>query len=166
VLVCEKQHRAVGKSKKPRHPRQRTARGRCGSLLLHRIGLAPTTHCRSPGAHCERFWTLPGDAAGRDPPKAMNPHLCRWGRSLAWWRGLHVAFRSSPSVTEMLFSSPSPSSGRITGRSARVPSIGTAAAHEKKAPGTQAVWKREAPAIRGLFLVSSGEAGPKTRCAH
>src|SRR5262249_15241936 len=30
--------------------RQRTARGRCRSLLLHRIGLAPTTHCRSPGA--------------------------------------------------------------------------------------------------------------------
>src|SRR5262249_41100031 len=30
--------------------RQRTARGRCGSLLLHRIGLAPPTPCRSPGA--------------------------------------------------------------------------------------------------------------------
>src|SRR6516225_3438048 len=35
-----------------RHPygRQRTARGRCGSLLLHRSGLAPPTPCRSPGA--------------------------------------------------------------------------------------------------------------------
>ena len=30
--------------------RQRTARGRCGSLPLHRVGLAPTTPCRSPGA--------------------------------------------------------------------------------------------------------------------
>src|SRR5262245_49448589 len=30
--------------------RPRTARGRCGSLLLHRIGLAPTTRCWSPGA--------------------------------------------------------------------------------------------------------------------
>src|SRR5499433_3933203 len=30
--------------------RQRTARGRCGSLLLHRSGLAPPTPCRSPGA--------------------------------------------------------------------------------------------------------------------
>src|SRR3982074_2110606 len=30
--------------------RQRTARGRCGSLLLHRNGLAPSTPCRSPGA--------------------------------------------------------------------------------------------------------------------
>ena len=33
----------------PRGP-QRTARGRCGSLLLHRSGLAPPTPCRSPGA--------------------------------------------------------------------------------------------------------------------
>src|SRR4051794_38628536 len=29
---------------------RRTARGRCGSLLLHRSGLAPPTPCRSPGA--------------------------------------------------------------------------------------------------------------------
>src|SRR5262249_51204224 len=29
---------------------QRTARGRCESLLPHRIGLAPTARCRSPGA--------------------------------------------------------------------------------------------------------------------
>src|SRR5258708_7710374 len=28
----------------------RTAQGRCGSLLLHRKGLAPSTPCRSPGA--------------------------------------------------------------------------------------------------------------------
>ena len=35
-----------------RHPRgcPRTARGRCGSLFLHRRGLAPLTPCRSPGA--------------------------------------------------------------------------------------------------------------------
>jgi Transposase len=31
-------------------------RGRCGSLLLHRIGLSPTTPCRSPGA--QRFELL------------------------------------------------------------------------------------------------------------
>ena len=31
--------------------RLRTARGRCGSLLLHRSGLSPHTPCRSPGAH-------------------------------------------------------------------------------------------------------------------
>src|SRR4051794_13151917 len=34
----------------PRGP-TRTARGRCGSLLLHRGGLAPPTSRRSPGAH-------------------------------------------------------------------------------------------------------------------
>src|SRR5207244_12240265 len=35
-----------------RHPREclRTAWGRCGSLFLHRRGLAPLTPCRSPGA--------------------------------------------------------------------------------------------------------------------
>src|SRR5438105_4658116 len=35
-----------------RRPRERlrTARGRCGLLLLHRSGLAPPTPCRSPGA--------------------------------------------------------------------------------------------------------------------
>ncbi len=35
-----------------RHPRggRRMTRGRCGSLLLHRGGLAPPTLCRSPGA--------------------------------------------------------------------------------------------------------------------
>ncbi len=32
------------------HGQRRTARGRCGSLLLHRSGLAPPTPCRSPGA--------------------------------------------------------------------------------------------------------------------
>src|SRR5205807_1929856 len=35
--------------------RQRTARGRCGSLLLHRSGLAPPTPCRSPGALRVRY---------------------------------------------------------------------------------------------------------------
>src|SRR4051794_23109413 len=34
--------------------RRRTARGRCGSLLLHRSGLAPPTPCRSPGALAAR----------------------------------------------------------------------------------------------------------------
>ena len=32
----------------------RMTRGRCGSLLLHRSGLAPPTPCQSPGAH--RSW--------------------------------------------------------------------------------------------------------------
>src|SRR3954447_1561283 len=35
-----------------RYPRgcRRTARGRCGSLFLHRSGLSPPTPCQSPGA--------------------------------------------------------------------------------------------------------------------
>src|SRR5260370_10841920 len=32
------------------HDRTRMTRGRCGSLLLHRNGLAPSALCRSPGA--------------------------------------------------------------------------------------------------------------------
>src|SRR2546421_12671942 len=35
--------------RRPRGP-LRTARGRCGLLLLHRSGFAPPTPCRSPGA--------------------------------------------------------------------------------------------------------------------
>jgi hypothetical protein len=37
-----------------RHPHEclRTARGRCGSLHLHRSGLAPPIPCRSSGASC------------------------------------------------------------------------------------------------------------------
>src|ERR1700682_1356907 len=32
------------------HGHLRMTRGRCGSLFLHRDGLAPSTPCRSPGA--------------------------------------------------------------------------------------------------------------------
>jgi hypothetical protein len=32
------------------HGQNRTARGRCGLLLLHRSGLSPPTPCRSPAA--------------------------------------------------------------------------------------------------------------------
>jgi len=37
-------------SRSASRPKTRTARGRCGSLLLHRSGLSPPTPCRSPGA--------------------------------------------------------------------------------------------------------------------
>src|SRR3954447_15658742 len=49
----------------PRGP-TRTARGRCGSLLLHRGGLAPPTSRRSPGAHLKNSSGMgcrPADAA-------------------------------------------------------------------------------------------------------
>src|ERR1700687_3724094 len=38
-----------GSCRRP-YGRLRTARGRCGSLLLHRKGLAPSAPCRAPGA--------------------------------------------------------------------------------------------------------------------
>ena len=40
------------------HGPTRTARGRCGSLLLHRSGLPPPTPCRSPGASGTTFSSL------------------------------------------------------------------------------------------------------------
>ena len=43
--------------------RLRTAQGRCGSLLLHRVGLGPTTPCRSSGA-LRKLWTLPDNLLG------------------------------------------------------------------------------------------------------
>ena len=44
------------------HGRLRTARGQCGSLLLHCVGLAPTTRCRSPGALRKILDTTRNDA--------------------------------------------------------------------------------------------------------
>jgi hypothetical protein len=47
------------------HDRTRMTRGRCGSLRLHRNGLAPSTFRRSPGAPVHsiiRDWA--GQAAG------------------------------------------------------------------------------------------------------
>jgi hypothetical protein len=38
---------------------RRTAWGRYGSLLLHRIGLAPTARCRSPGALRNILYVIP-----------------------------------------------------------------------------------------------------------
>src|SRR6266511_3028492 len=62
--------------------RQRTARGRCRSLLLHRSGLAPPTPCRSPGAlrvlHAQprspistSHWRMTGDASDAKERKAL-----------------------------------------------------------------------------------------------
>jgi hypothetical protein len=48
------------------HGQPRMTRGRCGSLLLHRKGLAPSTPCRSPGAS-HMFSGVPPIAAGSEP---------------------------------------------------------------------------------------------------
>src|SRR5262245_59841288 len=44
----------------------RMTRGRCGSLLLHRKGLAPSTPCRSPGASHDLF-RKPESTLGSSP---------------------------------------------------------------------------------------------------
>src|SRR5208282_5910221 len=43
-------HAPLSTLRRAPHGAPRMTRGRCGSLLLHRVGLAPTTPCRSPGA--------------------------------------------------------------------------------------------------------------------
>jgi len=71
--------------------RPRTARGRCGSLLLHRIGLAPTTHCRSPGAlrkipylsrHHGLFGNIHFDLITSRPPASSHQLSFRTSESL------------------------------------------------------------------------------------
>ena len=57
--------------------RKRTAWGRCGSLLLHRIGLEPITPCRSPGAQSPQLQEV--RANRRDFP---GPELARDFRTL------------------------------------------------------------------------------------
>src|SRR5208283_5971328 len=57
-----------------------TARGRRGSLLLRRIGLAPTTPCRSPGALAahspERLQQpVPGIGVGAISAPTLGVHL-------------------------------------------------------------------------------------------
>ena len=52
--------------------RPRTARGRCGSLLRHRVGLAPTTRCRSPGALRKFLFGL----LGSSPQEAALARSC------------------------------------------------------------------------------------------
>lgn len=67
----------------------RTARGRCGSLLLHRSGLPPPTPCRSPGALTVHFIDAKGRGTISAPRRAE-----RTGRPLGpatWPARLEVA---------------------------------------------------------------------------
>src|SRR6516225_1630817 len=80
---------------------RRTARGRYGSLLLHRIGLAPTARCRSPGALRKILDTTHAGSvqnlshfrlAERHPALAhavMSPLIC-WSFSNSMFRYLFV----------------------------------------------------------------------------
>src|SRR5262245_1277300 len=66
----------------PRGPLRMT-RGRCGSLLLHRKGLAPSTPCRSPGAsHNESAYAPTSDIqADIDLRRFEQLRNCRAARS-------------------------------------------------------------------------------------
>src|ERR1700730_14855609 len=83
------------------HDRTRMTRGRCGSLLLHRNGLAPSALCRSPRApdsgHPQNHESTDGaDTCGhRSPPP----------RAAAWWGGssiCHMAGEPTGAVDEEL----------------------------------------------------------------
>ena len=71
-----------------RHPRGRlrTARGRCGSLFLHRSGLAPPTPCRSPGAPVRkrdaRVCTVTQRTDFRDIFCSARPQAAKFGLRL------------------------------------------------------------------------------------
>src|SRR5216684_5575954 len=53
------------------HDRPRMTRGRCGSLLLHRNGLAPSALCRSPGAPDSGPSSIDDLPAGVDPTATL-----------------------------------------------------------------------------------------------
>src|SRR6202023_1138726 len=53
------------------HGQPRMTRGRCGSLHLHRKGLAPSTPCRSPGAS-HMFSAMPRIAAGSESCRTLT----------------------------------------------------------------------------------------------
>jgi hypothetical protein len=62
---------------------QRTARGRCESLLPHRIGLAPTARCRSPGALRKILYVIWRGLVFANPPwserrRAVVPWLLKF----------------------------------------------------------------------------------------
>src|SRR5437899_9609400 len=74
--------------------RQRTARGRCGSLLLHRSGLAPPTPCRSPGAREAKPISV---IAVIDGYRCASPIL-RTGAASRHVKSVHSPFTDHPEI--------------------------------------------------------------------
>src|SRR5262249_40642101 len=67
------------------HELLRMTRGRCGSLRLHRKGLAPSTPCRSPGASHNESGLLPkadSDESITDVAEGPFPDSCSAANSL------------------------------------------------------------------------------------
>jgi len=77
-------------------------RGRCGSLLLHRDGLPPSTFCRSPGApvHSIRSGPLQPELNRVQEPSLLvqNPNklLDPFKRLLILFAGIHNAIPIAP----------------------------------------------------------------------
>jgi hypothetical protein len=85
-----------GSELRPRE-RRRMTRGRCGSLHLHRKGLAPSTPCRSPGALANDpspKWRV--HRSSRDHVDSCSGGRCHLLRSGSRQRHLFCRFRRSP----------------------------------------------------------------------
>src|ERR1700683_229425 len=52
--------------------------GRCGPLLLHRVGLSPTTPCRSPGALRIRYAQPRSRVSAASIPRAGKAAILPW----------------------------------------------------------------------------------------
>src|SRR5579862_742294 len=77
------------------HDHMRMTRGRCGSLRLHRNGLAPSTFHRSPGAPVHHIKTISSLTARIAPNQTLRPpvswapahyRLCRCNHKAGAWK--------------------------------------------------------------------------------
>src|SRR3954453_20725391 len=79
------------------HGDRRTARGRCGSLFLHRSGLSPPTSCQSPGA-LPRFLLL----SSRTPsPLSRSPSSqssCGFSLKVIWNLSIWGAYNNNDAL--------------------------------------------------------------------
>src|SRR5262245_17890487 len=73
----------------------RMTRGRCGSLLLHRKGLAPSTPCRSPGAsHNKSAYPLEADISADVVLRRSVLPICDIAASAISGKGLIYSYPS------------------------------------------------------------------------
>ena len=109
------------------HGPLRMTRGRCGSLLLHRRGLAPPTSCRSPGAH-------KGGQGQEVNTQPLSGQYTVWGRqwTSAEAGGALVALRErlSKRVEQALCHPCGPGHVSGIGQVAVIRSVGPSVGHE------------------------------------
>ena len=102
--------------------RPRTARGRCGSLLLHRVGLAPSTPCRSPGALRKILYVIrsTGVSLLKSRPRSAAVFIDEFDSGALRSAPTSQAFHSRRAL-DLGFGAPN----RISGRSAGEPANST-----------------------------------------